>query len=351
MAALQEQISERTSEPIVDVCGPQVVEQTLEVTKISILQGKVEQILDVLCLNCGAVGEIAEDRIRGRNPAADRGAHRWHSSSAGCEGTGGGFWGFSQGQESTVFSGADRWNSWCLTRWEGLWEASLRRNKLWTRAFSTSSTKLKWRNTSTRWPGTLRFHCCSLPTTSLASLSWRRDRFPSCRSLIRRSMSLLCWPCKLHWCRSWRRQFRPHSCCSGRKSTWFRESRRSRALRPLRVWTVRFRGFSWSCGWTPCVLINRTFLPRSMPTSSKSHVRLVCRTTRPWLQERSLLLRWQTTRLLYEMLCRISDLTPSLAIWAAQAAACTSSAHQDRQEKKKERRRRWKVEKERREAR
>ena len=45
---LQEQISERMCEQIMDVCGPQVVEQTIGVPKISILQGTAEQIPDVL---------------------------------------------------------------------------------------------------------------------------------------------------------------------------------------------------------------------------------------------------------------------------------------------------------------
>ena len=46
--APQEQISERICDQIMDVCGPQVVEQTIGVPKISILQGTAEQILDVL---------------------------------------------------------------------------------------------------------------------------------------------------------------------------------------------------------------------------------------------------------------------------------------------------------------
>ena len=46
--APQEQTFEKICEQIVDVHGPQVVERTIGVPKISILQGTAEQILDVL---------------------------------------------------------------------------------------------------------------------------------------------------------------------------------------------------------------------------------------------------------------------------------------------------------------
>ena len=70
-------VAEHGCEQIVDVHGPQVVEQVLEVPKISsrdrILQGTVEQILDV------PVPEMVEQLVkllRGQNPGADCGAHR-----------------------------------------------------------------------------------------------------------------------------------------------------------------------------------------------------------------------------------------------------------------------------------
>ena len=37
----------------------------------------------------------------------------------------------------------------------------------------------------------------------------------------------------------------------------------------LPLWTARSRRFSWSSRWTPCVLMNRTFSPKPMPTSSR----------------------------------------------------------------------------------
>ena len=83
-----------------------------------------------------------------------------------------------------------------------------RRNRSRTHVFSTSSHYCR----SLRKPlRSQRFHCCRSTTLSLTSLSWRRDRFPSCRSMIRWSMSSLCWSCKLHCCRSWRRQPRSDS--------------------------------------------------------------------------------------------------------------------------------------------
>ena len=94
-----ERFSERICEQIVDVNVSQIVEQVTEVAKTPsrdrTLQCTVEQILDVPRTGNGeTVGGSAEDRFRGQNPTADCGAYRWHSSSAGCEGTGGGLEGF-----------------------------------------------------------------------------------------------------------------------------------------------------------------------------------------------------------------------------------------------------------------
>ena len=49
------------------------------------------------------------------------------------------------------------------------------------------------------------------------------------------SISLSCSPCWIHGCRPWRRQSRSHSCRSSRKSLRSLISRRSRALRHLKV--------------------------------------------------------------------------------------------------------------------
>ena len=108
------------------------------------------------------------------------------------------------------------------------------------------------REKSTRRPSGSRFHRYSSWTRPLTSLSWRRDRFHRFTSfrkplrtqrashsfglLTKWSMSPLCWSCKLHRCRSLRRQLRSHSCRPLRKSLRPERPRRSRASRPLRVW-------------------------------------------------------------------------------------------------------------------
>ena len=71
---------------------PQVVEQIIEVPKMT------EQILDVL------VPKTVEQSVQLPSTVSEGG----HSSSAGCGGIGGGLQGFSTGQDSTVFRGADR---------------------------------------------------------------------------------------------------------------------------------------------------------------------------------------------------------------------------------------------------
>ena len=58
---------------------------------------------------------------------------------------------------------------------------------------------------------------------------------PQLQYINRWSLSLLCWSCWFHRCRSWRRQSRSHICRSSRKSLRSLRSRRSRALRHLRV--------------------------------------------------------------------------------------------------------------------
>ena len=90
--APQEQISERFREQIMDVCGPLVVEQTIGVPKISILQGTAEQILDV------RVPETMEQLVKlpktvSQDGIQQRTAERiadLPAGSAGREGTGGG---------------------------------------------------------------------------------------------------------------------------------------------------------------------------------------------------------------------------------------------------------------------
>ena len=64
---------------IADVHIPQVVEQVFEAPKISSQDRNLQGTrgADSCCLRAGdgrAVGETSEDRIRGQNPGADRGA-------------------------------------------------------------------------------------------------------------------------------------------------------------------------------------------------------------------------------------------------------------------------------------
>ena len=121
---------------------------------------------------------------------------------------------------------------------------------------------------------TLQVVCTSVRMTSMMFLSWRRNRFPwssvpeRCKVWTRWLITLLC---RIHGCRSWRKQSRSHSCRPLRNPLRLHRPRRFRALKPLRVWALHLsvkknRREMWS--WSRS---ERLFLQNPHHTRSSQH--------------------------------------------------------------------------------